>query len=657
MPKRTLATELAYVLIYPDMLLFWKGYASMEPERTGGLAGAGAGTRQSNGAMDGSGTRTGSPQRQPLSLDELHVALTRGAPTLHIAEQLPRAELASISGVTALQAQLLYNRGLRGKTDTLAFLAADWRESEPLPGQAMAVSRLRAAIQAGERIVIFGDHDCDGVTSCAIMLLALRAAGANAIPYIPKREDDGRGLNEAAVRQLAAEGARLIVTTDCGSANVAEVGLARTLAMDVIITDHHPILGETPHDCIIVNPRMAEQRSLSDDLAGAGVAFRLGHAFLREAAPERADAIAEELLDLVAIGTIGDIVPMTRQNWALARAGLERIRHAPRPGLLALLTLANISMKTLSERDITYVIAPRINAAARLGEPLAALHLLIATSDAEATALAGRLDALNQERQRVTEDIMVEAERQVMEQLAGELAGEGEAGLLVSAIGEGWPLGMLGLVASRLAERHQRAAVVISRDGAEARGSARGPDNMNLGSALAARAEIFRRFGGHARAAGFTLASADVAELLDHLRQHLGAQRLAQSLSQATGADPINVDLRLTLKHLLPRIYREQQALSPYGPAFPEPVYITQGARITSCWRSGADGRNLRLRARDATGESVFFWARQGDLCESIRAHLSRLPTLDIIYTLDAFARPNGDLDLLPRVLALNPLD
>lgn len=616
------------------------------------------GTAQPSGNLGGASGAYGAagssqPQQPPLMLDELRAVLSQSALPAEIAPQLAHAELSGIPGVTALQTQLLANRGVRGRDAAQALLAADWRTSQPLPGQAAAVARLREALRLHERIIVYGDHDCDGVTSCATLLLALRALGADVAAYIPKREDDGRGLNAAALRQLGAEGARLIVTTDCGSANVAEVALAQSLGMDVIITDHHPILGETPHDCIIVNPRLNEQRSERDDLAGVGVAFRLAQALLRAAEPDLAETQSEELLDLVAIGTIGDIVPLTRENWSLARAGLERLRATPRPGLRALLSLANANVSSLGERDITYVIAPRINAAARLGAPLAAVDLLVAKSDAEATALANRLDALNQERQRVTEEIMVEAQRQVEDQLADER----ESGPLVSAIGEGWPLGMLGLVASRLVERHQRAAVVISREGAEARGSARGPDGLNLGEALAARADVLRRFGGHARAAGFTLASEDVDALLDHLRQHLGEQILAQSLGQATGAAPLTVDCRLPLNRLIPRIYHEQQFLAPYGPGFPEPVYICQGARITSCWRSGAEGRNLRLRLRDATGDGVFFWGRQGDLCESIRGNLSRLPMLDLIYTLDAYTRPNGELDLLPRIIALRLLD
>jgi single-stranded-DNA-specific exonuclease len=619
----------------------------MGPEPGHGLASGGLG--------GDAGATTMASQPQLLSWTSLRAALTRGAPAPRIAEELPRAELSAIPGVTALQTQLLANRGVRGRDAALAFLGADWRESQPLPGQSAAIERLRLALARRERIVVYGDHDCDGMTSCATLLLALRAVGADATPYIPLREDDGRGLNALAVRQLADDGAQVIVTTDCGSANVAEVALARTLGLDVIITDHHPILGETPSECVIVNPRLAEQPGVSGDLAGAGVAFRVAEALLRAVAPERVSAISEGLLDLVAIGTIGDIAPMTRENWALTRAGLERIRQAPRPGLHALMTLANVNISALGERDVTYVIAPRLNAAARLGEPLVAIELLLATSDSNASTLAARLDSLNQERQRVTEEIMVDALRQAESQVAESSA----AGPLVSAIGEGWPLGMLGLVASRLAEHYQRAAAVISIDGAEARGSARAPDGMNLGEALAARSEVFRRFGGHARAAGFTLASADVAMLLDHLRQRLAEQwqeRDGQVAGSRSGVTPLTIDCRLPLNRLVPRIYREQQALAPWGPGFPEPIYISQSARILSCWRSGAEGRNLRLKARDATGEGVFFWARQGDLCESIRASLSRLPALDLIYTLDAYTRPSGDLDLLPRILALRLL-
>jgi single-stranded-DNA-specific exonuclease len=566
-----------------------------------------------------------------------------------IAEELPRAELQSIPGVTPLQAQLLANRGARGPLAARDLLDTGWRATGPLPDQDIAVTRLTRAIVDGEAIIVYGDHDCDGITSCALLTWALWALGAQAAPYIPKRDDDGRGLNDEALRQLHDGGARLIVTTDCGTANVAEVALARSLGMDVIITDHHPIHGETPDAYALVNPWRAAERSTRDDLSGAGVAFRLAEALLRDQAPARADSILESLLDLAATGVIGDIVPLTRECWGLARAGLERLRAAPRPGLRALLERAGVAWRQLTERDITYVIAPRLNAAARLGEPETALDLLLCEDEVSATRLAARLEELNQERQRVTEEIMLDAERLVDAQFAR--AGETDDLALVSAVGEGWPFGMLGLVASRLAERHGLPAVVVSRAGAEARGSARAPDGYNLGEALAERADIFRRFGGHARAAGFTLPAAEVDSLLRFMGERLASQRSA--LARAGSDDPLPVDLRLTLNRLAPRIYHEQQALAPYGPGFPAPTYIALGVRVIGLWRSGAEGRNLRLRVRDSSAERVFFWARQGDLCDVLRPQLNTLPLLDLIFSLDAFARPAGELDLLPRVTGI----
>jgi single-stranded-DNA-specific exonuclease len=582
--------------------------------------------------------------------EALYADLARLAREARIADELPRADLASIPGVTPLQTQLLANRGIHGAPAARDLLDGGWIASDALPGQEEATQRLARAVMADEAVVVYGDHDCDGITSCAILTLALRAIGARVTPYIPRRDDDGRGLNDEAVRQLSQDGARLIVTTDCGTANVAEVALARSLGIDVIITDHHPIHGEVPADCVIVNPWRAEERSTRDDLSGAGVAFRLAESLLRAQAPERADATLEDLLDLAAVGVIGDIVPLTRECWGLARAGLARLRSAPRPGLRALLERAGVAWRQMTDRDITYVIAPRLNAAARLGEPATALDLLLCEDEDSATRLAARLEDLNQERQRITEEIMLIAQGMVEAQLArdGEVTPA-----LISATSDGWPFGLLGLVASRLAERHGSPAVVISRDGAEARGSARAPEGYNLGEALAARAPVFRRFGGHARAAGFTLPTAEVDGLLDDLRQRLTIQRDALALARATDGDPLPVDLRLPLNRLVPRIYHEQQALAPFGPGFPAPTYIALGVRVLGCWRSGAEGRNLRLRVRDATAERVFFWARQGDLCDSLRSRLTALPMLDLIFTLDAFVRPTGDFDLLPRIIAV----
>ncbi|MEO7002087.1 MAG: single-stranded-DNA-specific exonuclease RecJ [Ktedonobacterales bacterium] len=612
--------------------------------------------------------------------------LDESAPRWRLADELPLATLDAVPGVARLQTQLLHNRGVSGPEAVAAYLASDWRAPHaPLPGETDAVARLRQAIAAGERIRVFGDYDTDGMTSCATLLLALRALGAQADPYVPRREDDGRGLNIEAVRELAAGGAQLIVTTDCGSANVAEVALARSLGLEVIVTDHHPPQGETPA-CLIVNPQLACASADSAtgaagavavdpperDLAGVGVAFRVAQALLAGSptlvnAALTADVLLESLLDLVVIGTIGDVVPLTASNRALARAGLARLAQAPRVGLRALLQRVNLTAANITERDISFALAPRLNAGARLGEPLTALHLLITDDAGEAQRLAARLDTLNQQRQQLTDQMMTQARIQAAEQMA-----QPDAPPLTFVVGDAWHFGVIGLAASKLSEEFGRPAVVISRVGDECRGSARGPEGFNLVEALAERPEVFKRFGGHARAAGFTIDVGELSALRERLITRLktrntsalpsdehsadGTFESAPARSTAQEREPLLVDCRLPLNRLTLDTYRVIRKLAPFGMSNPEPLFVAQGARLMRCWQSGVEGRNLRLALRDRGAERVFLWARQGALCPQLRATLPTLPLFDVVYSLDAYARSDGEMDLTPRIVALRPL-
>lgn len=671
--------------------------------------------------------------------DALATAFAEVARPWRVARELSSAALDAITRaapITNLQAQLLDNRGIHGAAAAQRFLTGDWRaQGVALPNQALAVARLRRAAREGERIIVFGDYDSDGMTSCAILLVALRALGAQADPYIPRRDDDGRGLNLEAVDLLASQGARLIVTTDCGSANVAEVARAHELGMEVIITDHHPPYGELP-DCLIVNPQLGHadaashsqasaptQPTLSTqadghdpidrgnlaDISGAGVAFHLAQALLtappNEAEETDADAVASQppslapraptltdaeatatltsLLDLVVIGTIGDVVPLTPHNWALAHAGLKRLGAQPRIGLRALLASAGIAPGQATERDIAFAIAPRLNAAARLGQPMTALHLLICDDDVEASQLAAQLESLNQERQRITDQVMAEAREQARTQVRAQ---HGERPSLVFVIGDGWPLGIIGLVAGRLVDEYSCAAVTLSRMGDECRASARGPEGVNLVAALAERPDFFRRFGGHARAAGFTIATADVEALREYLTQRLATlNTAADDVTTASGAggagdagdasegdaapaanaerttrgaapEPLAVDCRLPLDRVTLPKYAEARRLAPYGVGFPEPQFVCKGARIVRCWPSGVERRNLRLAIRDASAERVFLWSRQGALCDDLRAAIPRLPAYDVVYTFDAYQRPDGESQLTARIVALRPV-
>lgn len=576
--------------------------------------------------------------------------------------QLNGADLNALGDDRAqrLQAQLLFNRGV-GIDGFRNFLRGDWHADPALarlPIFQAAVARLRRAVDEKEPITVFGDYDCDGITSCAILVLALTAAGAKVDSKIPSRDDDGRGLNPEVVQELYERGTRLIVTTDCGTANVAEVEQARSLGMEVLVTDHHPPHGENVaalEDMIVVNPLVEPHPSFDPNLCGAGVAFRVAEAFLRSLPGFPAEATLEGLLDLAAIGTISDVVPLSPSNWALAHAGLEQLRTSARLGLRALMQSAGLVPANLTDRDISFAIAPRLNAAPRLGKPELARDLLLSTTMESARALAAEIEALNAQRQGTLETMMDAARDQALDQV--------EAGADVLLVtGENWSFGLIGLVAGRLSEEFHRPAFALSHRTGEYRASGRGPYGVDLGQALAQKASIFRRFGGHARAAGFTVVDADYPEL----RQYLINYPWTSGLGGVSGgvSEPIQVaheqvitpDCVLPLGHVTNERYQAVHALEPFGPSFPEPIFLARNLKITRCWRSGPEGRTLRLKFRDDQGlEHVALWSRAGDKFAAIQPVLPRLPNCDVAYTLSAFSRRDGQLDLLVRLVAVAP--
>jgi single-stranded-DNA-specific exonuclease len=590
-----------------------------------------------------------------------------------IAPELALAELDAVPGCSRLLVQLLSNRGINGVQAVRTFLAGDWRaEDEALPDLGVAVQRIVAAMQAKERIIVFGDFDCDGLTSCALLASALRALGAEVEAYVPRRDDDGRGLNVAAVRELASKHVGLVITTDCGTANVAEVELAVALGMDVIVTDHHPVHGQVAPALALVNPQRAENGTHSQ-LAGVGVAFRLAEALCRAAADtsagrdeRRCSDLLDSLLDLVAVGTVADLVPLSTENWALVRAGMRRLNAAPRPGLRALVARSQLPHGSLVPRDISFGLAPRLNAASRLGEPQLALRLLMTEDAAEAEHLAQALDALNQTRQDLTELIVAAAREQVLGYADGskEPGSEGSGHAWVNlpsvliAQGEDWPLGILGLAAGRLAEEYQRAVIVISTSEDECRGSARAPEGYNLGAVLAERADLFRRFGGHAQAAGFTVARSDLNALLAYVREALATTddgRLEQAQSRGRSAR-IGIDCRLPLGRLDTRKFEDIAQLEPCGPGFPEPVFLATGLRILRCWRSGRDGRNLRLVLRDGSGQHSVLWSKHGAHFDLVRKALPGLPPLDVAYSVAPYYRAGAaEPEWTIRVTSIRP--
>ena len=578
--------------------------------------------------------------------------------------RLPTRQLTGIPQGSRLRAQLLHNRGLPEGETTRAFLAANWRATGPISSQLeKATERITRALTTDERITVYGDFDCDGISSCALLVETLRAlakAPDRVSPYIPERTEEGRGLNVEAIRAIAAEGSTLIVTCDCGSANVEEVALAGELGVQVIITDHHPPHGPLPVAFAVVNPRAETDPAAHCDLAGVGVAFRLAEALLSQATNADdslpatrplPDDFLSSLLDLVAIGTVGDVAPLSAENWALVRAGVQRLNENPRPGVRALIAQAGLAAGKVSSRDISFAIAPRLNAAGRLESPMLALRLLLTRDPREIESLATTLESLNRARQQQTEEILTAARSQV----------RGQSGALI-AQSESWRQGVLGLVAGRLAEETGLPTFLLSRQSGRWRGSARGPEGVDLGAVLAARPDFFAHFGGHARAAGFTLVSEDASDFLAYVRERfLMLAAPTTTIEEDDGAGfsggaALEVDCELPLHALRDDHYETIEALEPYGPGFAEPVFLAPRVRIVGTRRSGLGSANLRLRLQSGGEIRDAVWSKRGELDDALRPALTSLPAMDVVYHLSRYYRTDKrQVEWLVRILAMSP--
>jgi single-stranded-DNA-specific exonuclease len=526
------------------------------------------------------------------------------------------------AGIEPLHAQLLYNRGIKSPSAMRTFLDADYNDTlDPLTliDMPRALERIQRALARQEHITIHGDYDADGVTSAALLIRALRTLGhpGNLLDYyIPNRLRENRGLNITALDNLKSKGTSLLITTDCASSDVEQVAHANTLGIDVIITDHHHPPEPRPEAYAMINPWRPDCTYGERYLCGVGIAFKLAQALYRaynRSAEER------DLLDLVAIGTISDVASLLGENHTFVRLGLEQLQQTRTPGLLALIQKANLQQNKLRERDISYVLAPRINAAGRMQDASVALELLITDDAEQAARYAGELEALNALRQQQTEDLMNKVREEAKQR-------PGDAVLLVS--GDGWPEGIIGLVAGKLVEELNRPVFVLSRGKEDSRGSARSHDSFNLILALRARADLFKRYGGHAQAAGFTIANTSIEELRQHLLNWYSGGSEAEPLlveadvtdlasvaiepEQALPGKARMVDLVFTRPERLKyTTYSKIQQLGPFGAANPEPIFKLERLRPLSCRLSGAEGRNLRMRlaAKGALLNSLYIHA------------------------------------------------
>jgi single-stranded-DNA-specific exonuclease len=490
-------------------------------------------------------------------------------------------KLADALGVSETTATVLVRRGLEEPEAARAFLAAEPPRHDPfaLGDMRRAVERIRSAIAAGERICVHGDYDVDGISATAVAVLVLREAGADVEWRLPSRFEEGYGLAAETIEQLAEQGVDLVVTVDCGITAVEEVARARELGLDVVVTDHHRP-GETLPDCPVVATRPSEYPC--PELCGTGVVYTLARALLGDDHP-----VVAGVLDLVALATIADVVPLVDENRALAAAGLRTLARTSRPGLKALTRTARVDPAAIDATAVAFRLAPRINAAGRLGRPDLALELLLTDDPATARQLADTLEDLNRERQAVEERILREAVTRVESWPAERRARRGYV-----LWDDGWHEGVIGIVASRLVERFHRPVVLVARSGEGWKGSGRSVADFDLHAGLAACASHLGRFGGHRAAAGLSIETECLDAFSEAFGVHADAVLADADLRPTTTIDAIVPAGALTLE-----LAQELDRLAPFGLGNPEPTLLVASVEAAGAGTVG-EGKHLRFRVR-----------------------------------------------------------
>lgn len=519
---------------------------------------------------------------------------------------------------------LLYQRGLTDPQEIAVFLSSDYRSGlhDPflMSGMDVAARRVAAAIAEHEPIAVYGDFDTDGVTAVTLLVQAITAMGGDIRPYIPHRLREGYGLNTEAIDQLAAEGVRLLLTVDCGISNAREVEHASALGLDVIITDHHTPPTTLPRALAVVNPKQPGCGYPFKQLVGVGIAYKLIQALSRLGM--RMPLRGRDLLDVVALGTVTDMGPLMGENRVLVKAGLESINTTQRPGLRALIVAAGLSQGQITATDISFMLGPRLNAAGRIDDAVLSYQLLLADDYAAAQQLAAALNDANRRRQELTKEIQAAAHKQAEE------TGKSIKRIVVLD-GEGYPAGVVGLVAARLVEDLGRPVLLIERGEHTSRGSARSVPGFSIIDALNDSADLLVRFGGHSAAAGFTVANDCLPALEERLEAYAERHLPDGMLSPA-----IEIGAETPLHMLSWELLEQLAALEPFGQSNPQPVLMSRRVRVASAQARGSDGQHLKLRLDEGPGspshEAIAF--RLGHLA----AHFANPRWIDIAYTIEA---------------------
>ena len=503
-----------------------------------------------------------------------------------------RQRLAAELSLSPLLCQILVNRGITDAAAARKFLSPslhDLHDPYLLAGMDVSVQRIVGAILGNEQMAVYGDYDVDGVSGTALLLTFFRSLGLQAAYHIPERQAEGYGINPEAIRKLAGLGARLLITVDCGSTAVEEVALANRLGIDTIITDHHQPPAILPDAVAVVNPHQPGCGYPNKHLCGVGLVFKLLTAL--RAHMRQAGVLSERLpnlkrhLDLVALGTIADVTPIRGENRVIVQHGLEELTRTLKPGLQALRQVSGRQEKNASVGEVGFQLAPRLNASGRLGSAEQSLELLMACERAEAETLAARLDDVNRERRTLQADI----ERAVHERIDRQYGGAPPAALVLADAD--WHLGVVGIVAARIAETYHRPTFLLQIEGATARGSGRSIPNFDLFDGLQHCAGWLEQFGGHRYAAGLTVAVDNLAALQEAFVRYADDRLEAEDLRPVLRLESV-----VPLADVDRAMVNELASLEPHGAGNPTPVLAACGVRMASSIRRlGQDGQHARF--------------------------------------------------------------
>lgn len=524
-----------------------------------------------------------------------------------------REKLSKEFKISKILAQILINRGITEPAQAQEFLNTSLKQMlDPFSFSDMAkvVERINQALRKKEKVMIFGDYDVDGITSIVILENSLKKMGIDTQHYMPHRVKEGYGLSKNILKLAKERNINLLITVDCGTSNIREVEDLKRHNIDTIITDHHePLTQDLPPGVGIINPKVKGSTYKYRELAGVGVAYKLCQAL--------AGSRLSDELDLVTLGTIADVVPIIGENRVIVKEGLKVLSQTKRPGLKALIKRAGIKNKAFNPTFVSFILGPRLNASGRMDSAETSLRLLMSNNEVEAEELAEVLEQCNRTRQRVESKILEEAEAIINKEVNFK-----EHKVIVVAK-EGWHQGVLGIVASKLADRFYRPAIVISLDEKICKGSGRSIKNFHLFHALGECNEFLHSFGGHAYAVGLMITRDNISDFKDSIN------RLAQDkLSLEDLLPSLEIDMELSFSDLNAESVEELERLEPFGTANPEPLFYTRGLK-------------LKGEPKELARETIKFWATDGESAlevigfgmSSLRTSLKKANTFDLVYT------------------------